>query len=80
MNQIISSRYPQTQHLVYLQLRRDVIDERLQTNRDDAFQLAALALQAEIGDRQNESFTYFQPDHYLPHVKLNILDLFMLLF
>uniref|UniRef100_A0A914XM52 Uncharacterized protein n=1 Tax=Plectus sambesii TaxID=2011161 RepID=A0A914XM52_9BILA len=55
-----------TLHEMYLQLRRDVIDERMHANRDAAYQLAALALQAELGDRPNESTSYFHPNHYLP--------------
>lgn len=43
-------RNESTFHQLYLQLRRDVIDERLQCGRDVAYQLAALALQAEFGD------------------------------
>uniref|UniRef100_A0A8C5Q5S6 FERM and PDZ domain-containing protein 2 n=1 Tax=Leptobrachium leishanense TaxID=445787 RepID=A0A8C5Q5S6_9ANUR len=38
------------QHLVYLQLRKDILDGRLFCNREAALFLGSLALQAEVGD------------------------------
>uniref|UniRef100_F1KQZ6 Tyrosine-protein phosphatase non-receptor type 13 n=1 Tax=Ascaris suum TaxID=6253 RepID=F1KQZ6_ASCSU len=54
-------------HELYLQLRRDVLEDRLQPPRDTVFELAALALQAEFSDRPNPAIVdYFQLEHYLP--------------
>ena len=65
---------PKTLHEVYLQLRRDFAqEERLQTDKEQAFQLAALMLQAEYGDQPApaddpaSSNAYFQLHHYLPN-------------
>ncbi len=62
-------RTEHTLHEMYLQLRRDIIDERLRVSRDTAYQLAALALQAEYGDRPSAVPNYFNTDHYMPHVR-----------
>lgn len=64
-------RKAHTRHELYLQLRRDIIDEQLHTDRDTAFVLAALAMQAECGDRPMDdgtsgAYDYFQPEHFLP--------------
>ena len=58
-----------TRHLFYLQLRRDMLEDRLQCAVDQATKLAALALQAEYGDHDNPALInhgYFLPEHYLP--------------
>ncbi|PAV92162.1 hypothetical protein WR25_05329 isoform B [Diploscapter pachys] len=55
-----------TMHELYLQARRDVIEERIQPKRDAAFELAALALQAEFGNRPPTAVVdYFDNHHYL---------------
>ena len=53
-------------HLYYLQLRRDVLEERCHVNEDQALDLAGVALQAEYGDysETEHQSAYFQPDHY----------------
>ncbi|GMS97606.1 hypothetical protein PENTCL1PPCAC_19781, partial [Pristionchus entomophagus] len=57
---------PGTLHALYLQLRRDLLDSRVEPRRDIAFDLAALALQAEFGDRPPPAvIDYFSPGHYL---------------
>lgn len=57
---------PITMHELYLQVRRDVIDERIQPKRDAAFELAAVALQAEFGNRPPPAVVdYFDNEHYL---------------
>ncbi|GMR50774.1 hypothetical protein PMAYCL1PPCAC_20969 [Pristionchus mayeri] len=57
---------PGTLHALYLQLRRDLLDSRIEPRRDIAFDLAALALQAEFGDRPPLAIIdYFSPGHYL---------------
>ena len=57
-----------TRHLYYLQLRRDVLEERIQVNEDQALSLAALALQAEYDDYDADQHgrNYFMTEHYLP--------------
>uniref|UniRef100_A0A0N4Z3A6 FERM domain-containing protein n=1 Tax=Parastrongyloides trichosuri TaxID=131310 RepID=A0A0N4Z3A6_PARTI len=59
-----------TMHLLYLQLRNDILTERLKTNDVVIFQLASLALQAEFSDKPDPSVSsptdYFLLDHYLP--------------
>uniref|UniRef100_A0A915KN57 Uncharacterized protein n=1 Tax=Romanomermis culicivorax TaxID=13658 RepID=A0A915KN57_ROMCU len=55
----------QTLHHIYLQLRRDILDERLQCQRSAACQLAAIALQAEYGDKR-DTMEYFMLSHYMP--------------
>ena len=57
-----------TQHLLYLQLRRDVIEDRLRADEQELITLAALALQAEYGDysiRKNR-LSYFVINYYFP--------------
>ncbi|XP_072164796.1 tyrosine-protein phosphatase non-receptor type 13-like [Diadema setosum] len=55
-----------TRHQYYLQLRRDILEERTKSDERAALQLAALALQAEMGDYDaGASRNYFLPEHYL---------------
>uniref|UniRef100_A0A8B9LHU8 FERM and PDZ domain containing 2 n=1 Tax=Astyanax mexicanus TaxID=7994 RepID=A0A8B9LHU8_ASTMX len=57
-----------TRHQYYLQLRRDILEDRVHCNEDTAVYLAALALQAEFGDYMDEVYgrNYFQTEHYIP--------------
>ncbi|XP_066549290.1 FERM and PDZ domain-containing protein 2 [Amia ocellicauda] len=57
-----------TRHQYYLQLRKDILEERLYCNDETALYLAALALQAEFGDYIPEVYgkNYFQLEHYIP--------------
>ncbi|XP_063048158.1 FERM and PDZ domain-containing protein 2 [Engraulis encrasicolus] len=57
-----------TRHQYYLQLRKDVLEDRLHCSEDTALYLAALALQAEFGDYMAEVYgrTYFQVEQYVP--------------
>ncbi|KAK5617687.1 hypothetical protein CRENBAI_001665 [Crenichthys baileyi] len=66
-------QHPMTKHQYYLQLRKDVLEERMRCNTENAMLLASLALQAEFGDYQPELHgkTYFRLEHYLP---VSILD------
>ncbi|VDL75646.1 unnamed protein product [Nippostrongylus brasiliensis] len=58
-----------TMHELYLQVRHDVIEERIQPRRDAAYELAALALQAEFGNRPPPVIhDYFDNQHYLPQI------------
>lgn len=49
-----SRRHSLTCHQYYLQLRRDLLEERLHCDDETALLLASLALQAEYGDYQPE--------------------------
>ncbi|XP_017579550.1 FERM and PDZ domain-containing protein 2 isoform X2 [Pygocentrus nattereri] len=57
-----------TRHQYYLQLRRDILEDRVYCNEDTAVFLAALALQAEFGDYMPEVYgkNYFQTEQYIP--------------
>uniref|UniRef100_A0A4W3HX35 Protein tyrosine phosphatase non-receptor type 13 n=1 Tax=Callorhinchus milii TaxID=7868 RepID=A0A4W3HX35_CALMI len=57
-----------TRHQYYLQLRRDILEERLHCDEETALLLASLALQTEFGDYQPELHgkNYFRLEHYLP--------------
>ncbi|XP_063969005.1 tyrosine-protein phosphatase non-receptor type 13-like isoform X2 [Lytechinus pictus] len=55
-----------TRHQYYLQLRRDILEERTKCDERSSLQLAALALQAEMGDHDDgTSRNYFLPEHYV---------------
>lgn len=43
-----------TKHQYYLQLRKDILEERMRCDTENAMLLASLALQAEFGDYQPE--------------------------
>lgn len=43
-----------TKHQYYLQLRKDILEERMRCDTDNAMLLASLALQAEFSDYQPE--------------------------
>uniref|UniRef100_A0A3Q2UZ95 Tyrosine-protein phosphatase non-receptor type 13 n=1 Tax=Haplochromis burtoni TaxID=8153 RepID=A0A3Q2UZ95_HAPBU len=62
-----------TKHQYYLQLRKDILEERVRCGTEDAMLLASLALQAEFGDYQPELHgkTYFRMEHYL---SMSVLD------
>lgn len=47
-------RHALTKHQYYLQLRKDILEERVRCGTEDATLLASLALQAEFGDYQPE--------------------------
>ncbi|XP_045128434.1 tyrosine-protein phosphatase non-receptor type 13-like [Portunus trituberculatus] len=55
-----------SRHLLYLQLRHDLLEGRLLLPQDNLLQLAALALQAEFGDRKDQDQSYFLSEHYVP--------------
>uniref|UniRef100_A0A669DEB1 Tyrosine-protein phosphatase non-receptor type 20 n=1 Tax=Oreochromis niloticus TaxID=8128 RepID=A0A669DEB1_ORENI len=66
-------QHAMTKHQYYLQLRKDILEERVRCGTEDAMLLASLALQAEFGDYQPELHgkTYFRMEHYLP---MSVLD------
>uniref|UniRef100_A0A8C4XU34 Tyrosine-protein phosphatase non-receptor type 13 n=1 Tax=Falco tinnunculus TaxID=100819 RepID=A0A8C4XU34_FALTI len=66
-----------TCHQYYLQLRKDILEDRMHCDDETAFLLASLALQAEYGDYQAEvhGMSYFRLEHYVPARVLEKLDL-----
>lgn len=48
------TRHRLTRHQYYLQLRKDILEDRLYCNEETGLFLAALALQAEFGDYMPE--------------------------
>lgn len=62
-NTVLDSNH---QNLLYLQLRQDILEERLECDENRALTLAAFALQVECGDYQKEMMgrNYFVPDYY----------------
>ncbi|XP_071952014.1 tyrosine-protein phosphatase non-receptor type 13-like isoform X2 [Antedon mediterranea] len=65
-----------TRHQYYLQLRKDILEERTKCDEQAALQLASLALQAEMGDlNHSASLTrnYFLPEHYLPAYVISVM-------
>ncbi|XP_052589884.1 FERM and PDZ domain-containing protein 2 isoform X1 [Peromyscus californicus insignis] len=62
-------RHSLTRHQFYLQLRKDVLEERLYCSEETLLQLGVLALQAEFGSapkEQVESKAYFRIQDYIP--------------
>lgn len=66
-------QHAMTKHQYYLQLRKDILEERMGCDTENTMLLASLALQAEFGDYQPEltGKTYFRLEHYIP---LSVLD------
>ncbi|XP_041815653.1 tyrosine-protein phosphatase non-receptor type 13 isoform X2 [Chelmon rostratus] len=66
-------QHAMTKHQYYLQLRKDILEERMRCDTENAMILASLALQAEFSDYQAELHgkTYFRLEHYLP---VSVLD------
>ncbi|KAM9716115.1 FERM and PDZ domain-containing protein 2 isoform 1-T1 [Menidia menidia] len=59
--------HKQTRHQYYLQLRRDLLDNRLSCHEETALYLGGLALQTEYGDCMPEVYgrNYYRPDQYV---------------
>ncbi|XP_027137891.1 tyrosine-protein phosphatase non-receptor type 13 isoform X3 [Larimichthys crocea] len=66
-------QHAMTKHQYYLQLRKDILEERMRCDTENALLLASLALQAEFSDYQPELHgkTYFRLEHYLPATVLD---------
>ncbi|XP_041819149.1 FERM and PDZ domain-containing protein 2 [Chelmon rostratus] len=87
VNDISLLLHKQTRHQYYLQLRRDLLEDRLSCHEETALYLGALALQTECGDCMPEVYgrNYYRPDQYvsksvmekraLPHIQGELLRL-----
>ncbi|XP_058151893.1 tyrosine-protein phosphatase non-receptor type 13 isoform X8 [Dasypus novemcinctus] len=77
MDDVSLIQHTLTCHQYYLQLRKDILDERMHCDDETSLLLASLALQAEYGDYQPEvhGVSYFRLEHYLPARVMEKLDL-----
>ncbi|XP_061823377.1 FERM and PDZ domain-containing protein 2 isoform X2 [Nerophis lumbriciformis] len=68
VNDISIILHKQTHHQYYLQLRKDLLEDRLSCHEETALYLGALALQTEYGDCMPEVYgrNYCRPDQYVP--------------
>ncbi|NXC45959.1 FRPD2 protein, partial [Penelope pileata] len=66
-----------TRHQFYLQLRKDILEERLYCNDETALKLGALALQAELGNYVSEVHgkSYFRVEDYIPASRIEKMTL-----
>ncbi|XP_077470416.1 tyrosine-protein phosphatase non-receptor type 13 [Stigmatopora argus] len=66
-----------TRHQYYLQIRKDILEDRMYCNEETGLFLAALALQAEFGDYMPELYgkSYYQLEHYVSKRMLDKLAL-----
>ncbi|NXW59763.1 FRPD2 protein, partial [Eurystomus gularis] len=66
-----------TRHQFYLQLRKDILEERLYCNDETALKLGALALQAELGNYVSEMHgkSYFRVEDYIPASRIDKMTL-----
>ncbi|XP_032095586.1 tyrosine-protein phosphatase non-receptor type 13 isoform X7 [Sapajus apella] len=78
MDDVSLIQHTLTCHQYYLQLRKDILEERMHCDDETSLLLASLALQAEYGDYQPEvhGVSYFRMEHYLPARVMEKLDLF----
>ncbi|KAB1282509.1 Tyrosine-protein phosphatase non-receptor type 13, partial [Camelus dromedarius] len=77
MDDVSLIQHTLTCHQYYLQLRKDILEERMHCDDETSLLLASLALQAEYGDYQPEvhGMSYFRLEHYLPPRVMEKLDL-----
>ncbi|KAJ4433507.1 hypothetical protein ANN_15816 [Periplaneta americana] len=62
-------RYWTMKHLLYLQLRRSLLEQQIQCDMNQHVSLSGLALQSEFGDysdQEHGSGDYFLLEHYIP--------------
>ncbi|KAL9847148.1 FERM and PDZ domain-containing protein 2 [Geothlypis trichas] len=66
-----------TRHQFYLQLRKDILEERLYCSDETALKLGALALQAELGNYASEMHgkSYFRVEDYVPASRIEKMTL-----
>ncbi|KAL1790941.1 tyrosine-protein phosphatase non-receptor type 13 isoform X8 [Sigmodon hispidus] len=76
MDDVSLIQHDLTCHQYYLQLRKDILEERMHCDDEASLLLASLALQAEYGDYQPEvhGVSYFRLEHYLPARVMEKLD------
>ncbi|RZF41303.1 hypothetical protein LSTR_LSTR000017 [Laodelphax striatellus] len=58
-----------TKHMLYLQIRRGLLEHQIRCSANEIMTFASLALQAEFGDFNNEEHgngDYFLLEHYIP--------------
>ncbi|GLV43630.1 yurt [Carabus blaptoides fortunei] len=69
-------RSQQSRHLLYLQMRRSLLENQLPCTADQLCELGSLALQAEFGDysQKHESNHYFLLEHYIPELLIEKVD------
>ncbi|XP_068082932.1 tyrosine-protein phosphatase non-receptor type 13 [Anabrus simplex] len=63
-----------TKHLLYLQLRKSLLEQQVLCSKEQHLVLGGLALQAEFGDYSDQEHgcgEYFLLEHYLPEVVLH---------
>ncbi|XP_010290446.1 PREDICTED: FERM and PDZ domain-containing protein 2, partial [Phaethon lepturus] len=74
---MLSSKHGLTRHQFYLQLRKDILEERLYCNDETALKLGALALQAELGNYASEMHgkSYFRVEDYIPASRIEKMTL-----
>ncbi|KAF7653919.1 hypothetical protein LDENG_00076710 [Lucifuga dentata] len=67
VNDISLLLHRQTRHQYYLQLRKDLLEDRLSCHEETALYLGGLALQAEYGDCMTEVWgrNYYRPNQYV---------------
>ncbi|XP_066243190.1 tyrosine-protein phosphatase non-receptor type 13 isoform X3 [Saccopteryx leptura] len=77
MDDVSLIQHTLTCHQYYLQLRKDILEEKMHCDDETSLLLASLALQAEYGDYQPEvhGVSYFRLEHYLPPRVMEKLDL-----
>ena len=61
---IFFERHETTRHLFYLQVRRDLLEDRCWCSTSQAVTLSALAVQAEYNDHILAGTKNWSPDHY----------------
>ncbi|NWW73196.1 FRPD2 protein, partial [Climacteris rufus] len=66
-----------TRHQFYLQLRKDILEERLYCSDETALKLGAMALQAELGNYAPEMHgkSYFRVEDYVPVSRIEKMTL-----
>ncbi|KAF6212873.1 hypothetical protein GE061_010583 [Apolygus lucorum] len=67
-------------HLLYLQLRRALLERQLRAEKQQLLALAGLALQAEFGDHSglDDGDSYFLAEHYVPDEEGSAYELSLL--
>ncbi|XP_060525691.1 tyrosine-protein phosphatase non-receptor type 13-like isoform X2 [Cylas formicarius] len=70
-------RGSQARHLLYLQLRRSILEHQLPCSFSQIIELNGLALQAEFGnytEKEHGTRDYFLLDHYVPETMACVID------